>query len=162
MWTSLTVFTSFSDLHHKFIQLTSISGLTALWATAGEHPWGTSLVTRQMILIFKHRVLLHVVAYIHFFSCAKAMFLLGSDGRLLQMQDCFPVIVHRVHRNPLTLCLLIHIPQSSARNSKTLHSLWYHIWSSPRSLFLLFGWIHTHMHDWSWCWEWLINETPLK
>lgn len=54
-----------SNLLHKFIylteKLTSFSGLTALWAPAAEHPEGTCLVTRQMLLIFKHNAIVHTV-----------------------------------------------------------------------------------------------------
>lgn len=47
--------------------------LTVIEATAGEHPEDRCLVTRQMLLIFKHAVLFHVVVYINFFRGAEAL-----------------------------------------------------------------------------------------
>lgn len=77
VWISFLVFqlpeSSTIDLTMVRWWAVSISGLTVIQATAGEHLEDRCLVTRQMLLIFKHSVLFYVVVYINFFRGAEAL-----------------------------------------------------------------------------------------
>lgn len=83
-------------------------------SAAVERPVESScLVTRQMLLIFKDRVLVHVVEQICFFSCALSRDKMGDSVGCGIVPLPPSHTADRVQRNPLTVRLLIHIPKPS-------------------------------------------------